>query len=278
MTDDRQIFLSTLPARRRERRLALAFALVSVGIFLAAAPVAKTPLAHVPGFVAVCASAVVIIDLITAVLLFSQFKVLRSRALLVVASGYLFTAFIAISYTLSYPNLFSSGGLLGAGPQSTAWLYFFWHGGFPLFVIAYALLKDKGHSVIETSGPGGPPRGAAGHVFLGSVVATLAVVYRLTFVATANHDFLPVLMAGHLFSSRLTGIVAGFWMLSFLALVVLWWRRPHTVLDLWLMVVMCAWVFDMGLGAVFNTGVSTSAFMQAGSMDCWRQASCSSCC
>lgn len=30
MTDDRQFFLSTLPAGRRERRLALAFVLVSV--------------------------------------------------------------------------------------------------------------------------------------------------------------------------------------------------------------------------------------------------------
>jgi len=32
----------------------------------------------------------------------------------------------------------------------------------------------------------------------------------------------------------------------------LWWRRPHTVLDLWLMVVMCAWLFDIALCAVFN--------------------------
>jgi signal transduction histidine kinase len=40
--------------------------------------------------------------------------------------------------------------------------------------------------------------------------------------------------------------------LSFAALAVLWWRRPHTVLDLWLVVVMCAWVFDIALSGVFN--------------------------
>ena len=39
-----------------------------------------------------------------------------------------------------------------------------------------------------------------------------------------------------------------------MALVILWFRRPHSVLDIWLMVVMCAWVFDIGLAAVFNAG------------------------
>jgi light-regulated signal transduction histidine kinase (bacteriophytochrome) len=43
-------------------------------------------------------------------------------------------------------------------------------------------------------------------------------------------------------------------MLSLVALGVLWRRRPHSVLDLWLMVVMCAWVFDIALSAVLNAG------------------------
>jgi signal transduction histidine kinase len=42
--------------------------------------------------------------------------------------------------------------------------------------------------------------------------------------------------------------------LSLVALVFLWRRRPRTLLDLWLMVVMCAWVFDIALSAVFNAG------------------------
>jgi hypothetical protein len=88
-------------------------------------------------------SALVLCDLITAVLLFGQFNVFRSRALLVLASGYLFTAFIAFSHALTFPDVFSPTGLPGAGPQSTAWLYMFWHGGFPLFVILFALLKAE---------------------------------------------------------------------------------------------------------------------------------------
>jgi diguanylate cyclase (GGDEF)-like protein len=162
----------------------------------------------------------------------------------------LFTACIAVSHLLTYPDLFSPTGLLGAGPQSTAWLYFFWHGGFPLSVIAYALLKDKEPPTVRTSGPDDQLRNRVGV----AVMATVSVVCGLTVLATTGQDWLPVLMMGSLYSSPLIGIVQGFWMLSFLALAVLLWRRPHTVLDLWLMVVMCGWVFDIGLGAVFNTG------------------------
>ena len=71
-------------------------------------------------------------DLITAVLLYAQFGLLRSRALLLLAAGYLFTALMAVVHMLTFPGLFAPTGLLGATPQSTAWLYMFWHGGFPL--------------------------------------------------------------------------------------------------------------------------------------------------
>jgi len=138
LTDEPRIFLSTLPAGRSERRLALVVVLASVVVFLAAAPFAKLPLAQIGAFIPIYESALVINDLITAVLLFGQFNILRSRALLMLASGYLFTATITVSHALSFPGLFSPTGLLGAGPQSTAWLYTFWHGGFPLAVIAYA--------------------------------------------------------------------------------------------------------------------------------------------
>jgi diguanylate cyclase (GGDEF)-like protein len=253
-TVDRRVFLSTDVTSRSEWWIALAAVLVSAVFFFGAVPFAKIPLPHVPAFIAVYQSVQVICDLITAVLLFAQFNVLRSRALLVLAGGYLFTAFVAVSHMLTYPDLFSPTGLLGAGPQSTAWLYFFWHGGFPLSVIAYALLKDKEPPTIRTISPDGLSRSGAGGAIAASVAAVFAVGCGLTLLATAGQDLLPVLMKGGLFSSPLIGIVQGFWMLSFLALAILWWRRPHTVLDLWLMVVMCGWIFDIGLGAVVNTG------------------------
>ena len=136
-------FLSTQVPGRRTYRMAQAVALLSLLVFVVAVPFAKVPLAQVPAFVPIYESALIVNDLITAVLLFGQFAITRSRALLVLAGGYLFTATAASGHMLSFPGLFAPGGLLGAGPQSTAWIYMFWHAGFPLFVVAYALLKRR---------------------------------------------------------------------------------------------------------------------------------------
>ena len=59
------------------------------------------------------------------------------------AGGYLFTGFMAGTHMLTFPGLFAPTGLLGAGDQTTAWLFVFWHSGFPLAVAAYALLRAK---------------------------------------------------------------------------------------------------------------------------------------
>jgi signal transduction histidine kinase len=249
LPNEDRIFLSTLPAGAGNRRLALAVVLVSVAIFFAAAPFATVPLLEVWAFIPAYESALVINDLITAVLLFGQFSFLRSPALLVLASGYLFTALMAVSHALTFPGLFSPSGLLGAGPQSTAWLYMFWHGGFPLLVAAYALLKDNRQ---KWSGTGSKPH--ARMAILTSLGAVLAVVCGLTLLATAGQEVLPSIMQGHHYTPAMIVIVSSVWALSLSALIILWRRRPHTVLDLWLMVVMCAWLFDTALAAVLNAG------------------------
>jgi signal transduction histidine kinase/CheY-like chemotaxis protein len=239
--------LSTLPAGRGEHRLALAAVVVSGVIFLAAAPFAKVPLAPMWAFIPIYQSALVVNDLITAVLLFGQFSFLRSRGLLLLAIGYLFTAFMAASHLLTFPGLFSPTGLLGAGPQSTAWLYMFWHAGFPLLVIAYTLSKNQDREIH-------PPRGRARAVVLSSIAAVVGAVCALTLLVTIGHDALPAIMLGHRYTAAMIVVVSSVWLLSLLALSGLWRQRPHSVLDLWLMVVMCAWLFDIALAAVLNAG------------------------
>ncbi|MGA9954524.1 MAG: MASE4 domain-containing protein, partial [Bradyrhizobium sp.] len=141
--DDRNIFLSTLPATARDRKIAFGVVAVSAIFFSATLPFSRVQLPAVPAFVASYQSALAINDLITTILLLSQFSLLRSRSLLVLASGYLFTAVAALLHGLTFPNLFATSGLLHAGPQTAAWLYMVWHGGFPLFVLGYALLKGE---------------------------------------------------------------------------------------------------------------------------------------
>jgi hypothetical protein len=87
LTDERAFFLSTLPAQPRDRWLAAAVVGVSAAIFLTAVPFAKVPLPPIIGFIPIYQTAQVINDLITAVLLFGQYNILRARGLLVLAAG-----------------------------------------------------------------------------------------------------------------------------------------------------------------------------------------------
>ena len=237
--------LSTLAATPRQWKLAAWTVVVSALIFFALLPFAKVQLAQLWAFIPIYESALVVSDAITAVLLFGQFGFLRSRAMLVLACGYFFTALAATAHMLTFPGLFSQGGLLGAGPQSTAWLYMFWHGAFPLVVIAYAWLK---HRQRET-----PRARVWTEVFLAIGIAAGAAC-AVTLLATAGQGLLPPIMRGNQYTPAMVGVVGSTWLLSAAALGVLWRQTTHTVIDLWLMVVMCAWIFDIGLSAVFNQG------------------------
>jgi two-component system, sensor histidine kinase and response regulator len=237
-----RVSLSTLPAGTQERWRALGVVLVSLLVFALAAPFAKTRLPPVMAFVPSYESALAINDLVTAILLFGQFSILRWRAILLLASGYLFTALMAVPHALSFPGLFSETGLLG-GSQTTAWLYMLWHGGFPLAVIGYALLKERDR---ERPAPTASARGP----ILASVIG-VAVLVGLLALAASN-AVLPPLMAGSGFTPMQVAIIATVWALSLVALVVLALQRPHSILDVWLMVVMCAWLFDVALSGVLN--------------------------
>ena len=237
------LFLATMPADRADRRLAAWFIACSTAAFVALAPFAQVQLAPLPAFIPLYQSALIISDLLTAVLLFGQFNILRSRALLTLGCAYLFTAFITVSHTLSFPGLFASGGLIGAGPQTTAWLYMLWHSGFPLLVVAYSLLKDR-------PAPVAAPRRAA----VAAAATVVTAVLAATLLTTVGSDLLPPMMSGNRYTAWQPILMTSVWVLSAIALGILWWRRPHTALDLWLMVVLCAWVFDIALAGLLNAG------------------------
>ena len=70
--DDRNIFLSTLPATSRDRKIAFGVVAASAIFFAAALPFARVPLPPIPAFLASYQSALAINDLITTILLISQ--------------------------------------------------------------------------------------------------------------------------------------------------------------------------------------------------------------
>src|SRR3979411_3382596 len=183
--EEQHFILSSLSPNRAQRRLALAVVLALLVAFFITevGPLSTIQLGRIDAFVPAYATAMFVNDSITAVLLFAQFSILRSRALLAIASGYLFTALMLIPWTLTFPGIFTPTGLLGAGLQSTHWLYIVWHAGFPLFVIAYALLKDADPAKRLW-------QGSAGAAILSRGAVTAAVVGAVTFLFTTGNAHL----------------------------------------------------------------------------------------
>jgi PAS domain S-box-containing protein len=239
--------LSTTPARPKDWRLAGWVIGLSALLFVCVVPFVRTPLVRLPAFVSCYESALAINDLITATLLFGKFTRLRSSALLALACGYLFDGLIIVPHALTFPDVFSPTGLLGAGSQSTAWLYVFWHGGFPLFVLAYALLRRDAQA----------PRVFQARpewTIAAAVVGVAVLVCAFATLATLGMNRLPVLIEGGNFSRLIsTGTSPLLWALSLIALLALWRRNRPTVLDVWVMVVMCAWLFDIALSAIISS-------------------------
>src|SRR5215510_9522701 len=239
--EEQRFILSALSPSRAQRRLALA---VMIALILAAlitiGPLSTFQPRRIDAFVPTHATAVFVTDLITAVLLFAQFSIVRSRALVVLRSGYLFAGLVLIPWMLTFPGVFAPDGLLGAGLYTAQWLYNLRHLAFPMFIIAYALLKDAD-----------PTRelwqGSVAAGILSSVALTAALVCAATLLVTAGQALLPHTMLDSVHFSTLRLYIAGCQIgLSVAALIVLW-MRLRSVLDLWLMVVMCAYAIEVYL-------------------------------
>src|SRR6266436_6583348 len=183
-----ETWLLSVPPTRRQTRWAIAVAVCQVAALALVAPFARTQLAEINAFIPAFEGVIFVTDLVTSVLLFSQLAIYRLRALLVLACGYLFSALMTIPYTLTFPGAFSPTGLLGAGLQTTASVYWFLHLLFPLALLGYGLMRD------EKSDPDSAQPSSRAVIGL-SVALVLALVCGLTLLATAGNNILPVLFA-----------------------------------------------------------------------------------
>jgi signal transduction histidine kinase len=229
-----------------QRRMARAFLLVLLVILLGTLPFAAVKLPKVDAFVPTLAAALFISDCVTAALLFAQFSILRQWALLVISSGYLFSALIVVAHALTFPGAFTPTGVLGSGLQSAVWLYWFWHSGLPLAVIGYALLKDTDR-VTDVR--------VTRRAISVSVAGVFVLVIGLFWFVTQREDLLPILFVDtgplSLFRRTVGGMVV--LALGGLALALLW-PRQRSLLDQWLVVALCALLLEVLLSSVLSAG------------------------
>src|SRR5215831_19235902 len=179
---DVPIVIASLPASTRQRRIAFGALVILVAFIALTIPFANIELAQVEPFVSVIQTVMCFADLLTAALLFAGYSVYPRRAILALASGYIFSGLFAFLQTLAFPGAYAGLPLIGDVLNSAGWLFVFWHASFLLAVIAYVMLKDE-----AASRPGPPTR-----VTIGVTVAcVLAATAGLTLVATVGAGYLP---------------------------------------------------------------------------------------
>src|SRR5215469_10097878 len=139
--------ISSLPPSAAQKRLAIAIVLgILIVAVLVMGPLSRVRTHPIAAFLPMYLMAMFLCDTITAILLFAQFAISRSCAVLVIASGYVLTATTLVPYSLTFPGVFAPTPVIG-DLQTTAWFFDLWHVGFAVFVIMYAFLRNADHAV-----------------------------------------------------------------------------------------------------------------------------------
>jgi signal transduction histidine kinase len=231
---DLPIVIADMPISTRHRNIGLAAIAALATIDAIAIPFANVHLARLDAFIPVLQTVMCVIDLLTAALLFAQYSIHPVRAVLAVASGYVFSGLFAFMQTLAFPGGYAPSGIIGDGLNSAAWFFVLWHTTFPLALVVYVLSKDRGDTA-------GVPGGSTAITIAGTIIGVLAAVAGLTWLATHGARYLPALYLNAVEQTPFGGAVnISLWVANITAFVMLFVRR-RTVLDLWLMVILFAW-------------------------------------
>jgi signal transduction histidine kinase len=240
------------PPNRQEVR----FGLVIVGLLFAALllilPVHHIRLRELDAFVPMIDAIMFLGELIIATLLYAQAVVFRSRALTVLATGFVFAALLLVPHALTFPGAFAPDGLLGAGVNTTAWIFTFRRAAFAIAIILYALLKHAGSEAK-------PRRELPREKISAWVFAAIFLAAAVTLLATVGHDLLPSFYLNRsepIFTNKVgyQSVILGLYIVATAAL----FRRRKSVLDMWLLVMLSGWlvqsILNVPIQARFTVG------------------------
>jgi signal transduction histidine kinase len=228
------------PAVKMQRSVAIAVTAFTTMLTVLLLPFANQPGPTIPGFLPMYQVCLIVAYGLGGWVVLTQFLRERSFPLLLVACGALYTAEIVLFQLLSFPGVFGSAPVLGAGSETTTWLWTFWHIGPPVFALAYAWARLNSDSPPLSSERSRP---AAFWAVLFSLLASGVALLTASF----GLKWLPKQVSGNDYSAVVTsGVGPAVQLLTFLALLAAWMatRARQTVLDLWIAVALVLLVLD----------------------------------
>lgn len=192
-------------------------------------------------FIPMIDAVLLVCDLIIATLLFAQASVFRSRALLILASGYTFTGLIAAAHALTFPGAFSPTGLLGANVSTAGLLYAFLRAATPLAVIGYVLLKRR------EAGAHSQMKRPSVEISAGAGLAIVLAV-AVTILVTRGQNLLPALYVNSRnMNSNVVLVVVVVLIALFVTAIAMLLRQRKSLLDLWLLAALWTWLIQLVL-------------------------------
>ncbi|RYF12035.1 MAG: response regulator [Deltaproteobacteria bacterium] len=251
------------PAERRRRQPAVILCSAFAAITVALLPFAAASGPVLPGFILINQTALVAAYGLSAWVLFAQFRRSRSVPLLLIAAGTLYTAVIVVLQLLSFPGVVANGRVLGAGPQTTTWLWTFWHLGPPLCALAYvAAIRHEQPRLVR-----------AERIMAAASIAVLfglAAAGAAAAVSTLGLPWLPDQVTGDDYAALTSsGVGPGLQVLTLVALVAVWRTKNsrRTVLEVWISASLALLVLDNIL--TMAGGSRGSIGWYAGRIEAW---------
>ncbi|CAB3664183.1 sensor domain-containing diguanylate cyclase [Trinickia soli] len=247
-----QATLIQLSATKTQRAAAVIAAAVMLCGAVLVWPHARAQGVVVQPFMPIFATSVAIAEGLTGFLLWTQFRASGRLIFVALACAYAFTSVAVVFHLLVYPGVFSANGLLGAGRQTSIWIWLIWRAGYAL--LAALALALKARPPIE----GRTKRRIRGSLMIaGSIGLSIA----LCSAAVAGRNLLPDLVSTasayhHLSAHPALLTVAAICFASFCAHVLV--TRLRTLVDVWLAVALLAGFIDvaltLGAGARYSVG------------------------
>ena len=234
--------IAAAPASATDRRAALVSVAALAGFFLATLPLARVALPQAPALLPAVVGGSIVALVVTALLLYLQYRIERDFKLALLFLAYAFSAVTELLYLLTFRDLFGPGWRLGAGPQTASWFFLTSQAGFALFAIAQGLVARSGRPLSHRA-----TRTVA--------AATAAALVAVSLLLTLGHGLLPQAVGP---DDRFTGLYSrvaspALALLVLVALAVAG-RRWCTVTEVWLTVVLLARGID-----IFTAGTLGSA-------------------
>ena len=213
-----------------QRQKASALALLMTCSCVLALPLADERVSRSETLVLIFDTALTVFGLVVAALLFTQFRVTRIPAALALACGFLLM------------SLTTAPQLLRAAQEAFVdlRLQFISDLSLPAAAISFALLRRSSAARVDAS--------RVASIIAGGIAATVAIAALATWVTAASGDFGVSAPSGEV--TLLWRVLANTLLCTSLVVAVaLLWRERSSVLGLWLLVTLLAWLLDVLLRA-----------------------------